>query len=487
MSQWAEIRHLHLVEEVPKKEVARRLGVDVKTVRRALVKEVQPPRRESGRRPCRLDPWQESIEEWLRAEPKLTAKRIGQLLEPLAGPVPERTLRQSVARVRRRLFPREAFVHRTHAPGDTMEVDFGESWAEVAGRMHKLKYLVATLPHSNVYFGKAYPVERLECLIDGIQSAFQFFGGVPRRVVLDNTSLAVKRVLAGREREETEAFHGFRGAYPFHADFCAPAKGWEKGSTETGVRYVRNLCLRPLPSVATWRELNERLAQELVADQDRRRLPDGRTARQAWLGEREHLRPLPEHLPQTCRVLARVANKFGHVRVDTVTYSVPLEHAYQPVWVKLYHDRVEIAVAGSVVAVAERAFDKGALVLDPCHVLPLLERKHRAVPEATALQHWTLPEPLLRLREALRQRTRKPDQEWVRVLRLLEEYSQEAVEAAVAEALERDTPRLETIQQLLRQQDGPGLVRPAPLAASAPMDSIPAPDLASYDELGRNL
>ena len=33
MSQWADIRHLHLVDGVPKKEIARRLKLDVKTVR----------------------------------------------------------------------------------------------------------------------------------------------------------------------------------------------------------------------------------------------------------------------------------------------------------------------------------------------------------------------------------------------------------------------------------------------------------------------
>ena len=42
VSQWAEIRHMHLVEGVAKKSVARRLGLDVKTVRRALVQEVAP-------------------------------------------------------------------------------------------------------------------------------------------------------------------------------------------------------------------------------------------------------------------------------------------------------------------------------------------------------------------------------------------------------------------------------------------------------------
>ena len=49
MSQWAEVRHLHLVEGVPKKEIARRLRLDVKTVRRAVDKQtatvrVSPPR-----------------------------------------------------------------------------------------------------------------------------------------------------------------------------------------------------------------------------------------------------------------------------------------------------------------------------------------------------------------------------------------------------------------------------------------------------------
>ena len=42
MSQWAEVRHLHLVEGVPKKEIARRLELDVKTVRRAVDRPTPP-------------------------------------------------------------------------------------------------------------------------------------------------------------------------------------------------------------------------------------------------------------------------------------------------------------------------------------------------------------------------------------------------------------------------------------------------------------
>ena len=61
MSQWAEIRHLHLVERVPKKEIARRLKLDVKTVRRSISRST-PPVRVSPTRPGTLDPWRERIQ-----------------------------------------------------------------------------------------------------------------------------------------------------------------------------------------------------------------------------------------------------------------------------------------------------------------------------------------------------------------------------------------------------------------------------------------
>ena len=311
-------------------------------------------------------------------------------------------------------------------------------------------------------------------------------GGVTDRGVLDNTTIAVKQVLTGRDRVQTDAFQAFRGAYPFAAAFCAPAKGWEKGSVETGVTYVRNLVFRPRPTVASWAALNALIITEWEADVATRRLADGRPVREAWTLERRHLRALPVHLPETCRVEARVVDKFGHVRADRVTYSVPTRYAYRPVWVTLSHDRVAVAAATEVVARHVRAFRAGATVLDPFHVLPVLERKHRAVPEATALQDWPLAPVWQQVRTALRQQTRKPDQEWVRMLRLLETYPAPAVEAAVAAALARDSPRLETVRLLLRQRAaGPRpAIRPVPtVRADLARIAGPAPTLAAYDVL----
>lgn len=485
MSQWAEVRHMHEVEGIAKKEIARRLGLDIKTVRRALSRSKGTLKRDSPARGRRLDPLRERIGELLRAEPELTAKRIRRLLEgsvPLPG---ERAVRKYVATLRAELFAPEAFVHRTHLPGATSEFDFGESSARIAGKVRRIKYLIATLPSSNVYFAKAYPVERLECLLDGMLCAFRHFGGVTKRAVLDNTSLAVREVLRGRERIETRDFAAFRGAFPLRVDFCAPASGWEKGSVERGVEYVRDNVFRPMPDVRSFDELNEKIQVELEHDLDQRRLPDGRTARQAWIAEREHLRPLPIHLPETCRIVSVVADKFAHVRVDRATYSVPIRFARRALSAKLFHDRIEFACDERVISTKTRTFEESAMVLDPLDVLPLLERKHRAVGESTAVQQWELPAVFHDLRAKLLERTRKGDQEWVRVMRLLESHDMDALTRAVEEALARGSPSLETVRMVLERGASKAHVAALPAITRSELLSmdVRAPRLAAWDEI----
>jgi hypothetical protein len=73
MSQWAEIRHMFLVDQVPKREIARRLSLDVKTVRRAL-EGSRPPSKSRPRRGRRLDPHRVRVEGWLLEDRR--ARRI---------------------------------------------------------------------------------------------------------------------------------------------------------------------------------------------------------------------------------------------------------------------------------------------------------------------------------------------------------------------------------------------------------------------------
>ena len=108
-------------------------------------------------------------------------------------------------------------------------------------------------------------------------------------------------MLAGRDWVQTEAFEAFRGGYPFGAEFCAPAKGWEKGSVEGGVKYVRNLVLRPRLAVASWAPSSvfehAAILAELEADLPTRHLDDARSVQDALTLERQHRERCPCTFP----------------------------------------------------------------------------------------------------------------------------------------------------------------------------------------------
>ena len=77
---------------------------------------------------------------------------------------------------------------------------------ELRGRCEKVAFFCLILPHSNVWFVKAYPRETTEAFLDGHVSAFAFLGGVPRSILYDNTTLAVARILGDGTRRRTQAF-----------------------------------------------------------------------------------------------------------------------------------------------------------------------------------------------------------------------------------------------------------------------------------------
>ncbi len=489
MSTRAEIRQMHLVERVPMKEVARRLGVNIKTVRRHVKGEEEFPPRASPRRGRALDPHRQEIEALARDDKRISAKRIGRILEKKHGlRVAPRSLRRYIQEVRGRINKLEVFVHRTHLPGETMEIDFGEAWAIVGGGRVKIFFFVATLPASNAYFAKAYRFQRVECLLDGITLAFLWFGGLVIRIVFDNASMAVRKVLKGEERIETRTFHAYRAGWPVGVDFCGPAKGNEKGSAERGVDYVRGATLRPMPDVVDMDALNEHILHELEVDLDRRKLRDGRTAREALEEERKCLRALPSHRPDTGRVVSVTADKHGHVRIDRSTYSVPNECARRTLTARLYHDRVAVFDGTEEVATHGRSLKPGKFTLELEHILRILEQKPRAASEATVIRQLGLPPCFEDLRQALRGgQRRRSDKEWVQIIGLLLDHPLAALTAAIEMALERGVPDLSSVRQILRKQSQPRVaVEPVNLKEIGLSQSTIAPaDLEAYGSLTR--
>ena len=90
-----------------------------------------------------------------------------------------------------RLGRQEMFVPLTHPPGDAQS-DFGEALVVNPSRVEqKAHYLVVDLPHIDDGFVQPIPPETTEAFCAGHNAAFDYFGGEPRRIVYDNTLLAV--------------------------------------------------------------------------------------------------------------------------------------------------------------------------------------------------------------------------------------------------------------------------------------------------------
>ena len=209
MELYAAVRRSVYVEGWSERAAARRFGLARETVRKMLRSRLPPGyRRQKPIRCPKLEAFTGVIDQILRDDqhrPKKqrhTAKRICERLRAEYGFTGGDTIVKAYVRAQR-LGGQEMFVPLTHPPGDA-QADFGEALVVIDGVERKAHYLVVDLPHSDDAFVQAFPAETTEAFCDGHNAAFHYFGGVPRRIVYDNTKLAVARMLgdapaSGRE------------------------------------------------------------------------------------------------------------------------------------------------------------------------------------------------------------------------------------------------------------------------------------------------
>ena len=79
--------------------------------------------------------------------------------------------------------------------------------------------------------------------------------------------------------------------------------------------------MTPLLKVSSYQELNERLRQSCLEDDERQVTGQATTIKAAWAEERPHLRPLPNDQIDYSRNLTVVLNPYSQVVVETNRYS----------------------------------------------------------------------------------------------------------------------------------------------------------------------
>jgi hypothetical protein len=299
-------------------------------------------------------------------------------------------------------------------------------------------------------FVAAFPAETTEAFLEGHVRAFAYLGGVPTRILYDNTKIAVAKILGGEERLRTRSFSELQSYYLFADKFGRPAKGNDKGKVEGLVGYARRNFMVPIPRASSWEELNARLEADCRKRRERRLRGHTETIGERFERDRAALLPLPEAPYEACEKISARVSSLSLVRYRTNDYSVPTQYGHRQVWVKGYVHQVVIACGSEVIARHPRSYERETVVFDPLHYLALLEQKTRALDQAAPLTGWQLPECFAQLRRLLEARLKKHgSREYVQVLRLLETFDIAEVTLAIEDALRLGTVSFDAVRHLL--------------------------------------
>jgi transposase len=388
---------------------------------------------------------------------------------------------------------RETFIPLAHLPGQRLEADFGHVYVDFPDGRTLVPFLVTAWAYSNAPFVLALPFERTEAVLQGMVSAFEFFGAVPREVWWDNPKTVATLILQGRRREIHPHYKALASHYVFDPQFCMPGRGNEKPDAESTVKAVQRRFATPVPRVADLAELNGLFRQRCIAEWERvvQSLFGPFTIKDRLAQDLSAAATLPKHRFDPCITEpALVADKYQSVAFDRNRYSVPRQFAFQPVTVKGYVDRVVIVAQGQVIATHARSSEKHKMILNPIHYLVTLGRKPGALDHSPVFRDWKLPHCFSDLRAALEQHhgSMAGSRRFVRVLQLLAEHPLDRVRRAIEECARANLINAEAVIERARTLAAVEALIHKPLLAGTepPLDAlirVPIPDLSQFDEL----
>lgn len=334
------------------KRLAKEFGCARNTVRRYL--------REGGavafRKPVRRTAF-DGLDDWLRERFFRHAGNADVVRQELASEhgivIGLRSVELRVQRWRRELKAQmRATVRFETAPGQQMQIDFGDTRVWIGGERVRVHLFVATLGYSRRLHIRPSLRERQVDWFEGMEGAFLRFGGVPAEVLFDNPKALVEHHdAATREVRFNGRLHAFARYWGFTPRACAPYRARTKGKDERGVGYVKKNAIagRRFESWAALEAHLDRWTRE-VADQ-RVHGTTGVAPAERFADEAGALRPLGGRAPfGQLRDLVRKVQADCAIDLDTNSYSVPWRLIGESVQVVVLGGRVIVRHAGEVVA-----------------------------------------------------------------------------------------------------------------------------------------
>jgi transposase len=385
--EWAEVRTM-AANGLSQHEIARRLGINRRTVKRMLESE-EPPRYRRAPAGSKVDSFEAVLRKTLEDWPDIKAPRMTDILRDDYG------YAGSVDLVKRKLRelrpPKERPAQRTgYRPGQVLQLDWVEmpTRPRIGGRERRVYALIGALPYCGAQSAHFSFDMTAESFLEGHTRIFDWLGGVPKECVYDN----LRAVVARRERDVVhwnKRFLHLRGHYAFHATACTPATPREKGSVEGGARYLQT-GFWPARRIVSLQDLDEQYADWRERICNARLHSTGRFVVADRLAEeRAALRPLPPIRFDFAYARSSRVPLDGYLRFRQSFYRAPEALVHERVELRADRDTVWIAHRGEEVARYLRSYQPGSWLPEP-RLRP--EPPPAAPPAVIAIPEITPPE-----------------------------------------------------------------------------------------------
>lgn len=360
MSQINNIKDLHRCGYTIS-EISRKSGYTRKTVRKYLEMEDFSPAPPTGAKPSILDPYKETINEWLKEDQKHwhkqhhTAKRVyDRLCQEQDYKGGYDTVRRYVKKARQQT-KSKANQELIWEPG-VAQVDFGEADFYENGLCIRKKFLTVSFPYSNDAYSQVFGGETSECVCEGLQDIFEYIGGIPSLLIFDNATGVGKRI--GDKIHECELFGRFRAHHRFRLRFCNPYAGYEKGHVESKVKYNRKNLFVPVPRYTDIHTFNRELLDAHLIKASEVHYKKGEIIADLFKEDQNALLHLPNKPFNVCRYDWFKADGYGKVCIaGKHHYSTKPEFANQDVLVGLRAHYIDVLYdSGEILVTHPRKF-----------------------------------------------------------------------------------------------------------------------------------
>jgi len=221
-----------------------------------------------------------------------------------------------------------------------------------------------SLPYSGAQTAHFSLDMTVESFLEGHVAAFEFLGGVPAECVYDNLRAAVAR-REGDQIRWAARFSHLRGHYAFSAHACTPRTPREKGSAESGVRYLKS-GFWPARRIADLADLDDQYADWRDRVANVRIHATGRfPVAERLAAERAALRALPPGRFDPAGERVTRVPLDGYLKHAGCFYRAPTELVHQRVSLRFSRDQVWIVHRGAEVARYPRSYAPGTWLPAP--------------------------------------------------------------------------------------------------------------------------